>query len=148
MSERGMRDAHAGRKHWWFPAAALARPFLPSVRRAGYDIRDPDVLLRVEVQVLYAIMAGISALLYAYVQLSAGSPLLIGLFVALALGNGLLLVGLRRTGQLRLASHATLLLALLTIGLATYLTGGLRLTNGARLGRALHPCATRVPARG
>jgi signal transduction histidine kinase/CheY-like chemotaxis protein len=102
---------------------------LKSAARAGHDVRDPGLVLRVQVQVLYAALACLSGVIYACAEGTRNSVLLTTLFVGLSAGSALLLVALRFTGRLRAVAHSSLAIAFASLCVSTYWTGGLRLTN-------------------
>jgi len=109
--------------------SALSRPFLPAVARAGYDIRDPDVILRTQVLVLHISLTAAVSLTYTYSHWESGAydlAAFFGLFATAIVG---LLVALRFTGSVRWVAHGTVLTGTTCTAAATYFTGGLRLTN-------------------
>lgn len=109
--------------------AAVGRPFLPAIGRAGSDMSDPDVVFRTQILVLHATLTSVFSLSYAYSHLQSGAIALAGLFVSFAAAVVALLVALRIIGTIRLVAHGTVLVGTAFTIIATYFTGGLRLTN-------------------
>jgi len=114
---------------WPSILGAASRPFLAAIRRAGYDTSDLDVLFRTQILVLHAILTSFLTLTYSYSHWQSGAFGLAGLFILFAVAIFALLVALRFKGAIRPVAHGTLFVGIAFTIVATYLTGGLRMTN-------------------
>ena len=109
--------------------AVVSHPFTANLAKAGYDPADPEVAFRAQVVVLYAFTSAMVAFGYAFSHWERGALGLTALFVAFG-GLTLVQIGvLRGTGRIRLAAHGTITVAMVSMSVATYFTGGMRMTN-------------------
>ncbi|MBW2528393.1 MAG: response regulator [Deltaproteobacteria bacterium] len=100
-----------------------------SLPKAGYDGSDAEVVFRTQVVVLYAITTAFVASVYAFSHWERGALGLTLLFALFASATVVQLGALRWTGRVALVAHSTLAVAMVCTTAATYLTGGLRMTN-------------------
>ena len=111
------------------PARASLGALLRQVGRVGRSAVDPDVALRAQVLVLYAILAVLVGLSYAAIHFAYGAVGIGVLLLVFAGLNGILLVRLWTHGNVMAVAQGVAVVAVASISAAIYFTGGLRLTN-------------------